>query len=76
MACRAWFDLFGVWINASRRYTSAVMATRGLEGDDFEAFRHVAEQARSECVEAEKALRDHEQNHGCMHGAVSAKRSA
>jgi hypothetical protein len=76
MACSAWYELLGAWVSASRRYASAVMSARGLAGDDFENFRHLAEQARSECEQAERALRDHEQAHGCLHGAVGMKRSA
>ena len=76
MACTAWHELLSAWIVASRRYATAVIASRGASGSDFQSAVRHAEEAKVECVRAEQALREHEQIHGCLHGAIGAKHSA
>jgi hypothetical protein len=76
MACVVWYELLEAWVIASRHYASSVMAAHGSEGSDFAHFRDAAEKAKAECMEAERALRVHEQTHGCVHGGIAAQRSA
>ena len=51
---------------AVKTYGEVVAAAGGLEGAEFSQALRRAEQARATCHEAERAMQEHEQAHGCF----------
>lgn len=72
MSCTAWDRLLVAWIEASRNYAAAVIASKNTTGVQFENAQRTAQAARLQSLDAERTLREHERQHGCLHGAKAA----
>jgi len=74
MACEEWRKLMQRFYNAEKAYNQAVSDANDLGGVEFDRAQQRAEKARNACQESEKALRDHEQMHGCLTTSAASKR--
>ena len=74
MACEQWRKLMQRFYNAEKAFNQAVSDASDLAGVEFDRAQKRAEEALNACQESEKALRDHEQMHGCLQASAAPKR--
>jgi len=66
MPCEVWSKLMERCYKAEKAYHRAVTDASGRVDVEFDRAYQRAEKARKACLDSEKALRDHEQMHGCL----------
>jgi len=72
MHCEEWSRLMEKYSVAVKAYGNAVSSAGGLSPADFDIALKRAERARSACQEAEQAMHEHEQQHGCFRRTLRA----
>ena len=76
MLCPEWARLLEFRHTVSENLTNAVEATCGLDRPQFDQVMGEVELVRDAQKAAEKALHDHERQHGCQAGAALQQMSA
>ena len=67
MRCFEWTRLFEIRENVAQEYNQAIDGACGLDHPEFDEAMCKLQAAKGALEAAEKALRDHERGHRCLH---------